>query len=263
MIRAALAATAATLAAIAAPPPTAALPPTYVVTTLNVKHTIGPAHARADLHRAQTGSDLVVTEEMGSRHASRFTRPGFRSVQPGDVGEVAIYYRPARFTYRGSFPILLHRSHLFGSATRYALAARFDAGRSCVLVIGVHFVPHIERAGHPRHLPRISLVTRALTRLAATIRFARTGRCGVIVGGDWNVDGYADARVRDPRFPFARLTAVGLRSEWSTFPHGAPTLGRRHVDGFYTDGIRTLSRRTIGRTYSDHNGDRLTFRISR
>jgi endonuclease/exonuclease/phosphatase (EEP) superfamily protein YafD len=264
MIRAALAAVlAAATLTVPAPASTTTAATTYTVTTINVRHTLGKTRARHDLDLAQRGSDLVLTQEMGSRRASSFTRPGWRVSQPGDVMSLAVFYRPAVLRLVGSFPVLLHRSHAFASATRYALAYRFaPAGGGCLLVVDVHEIPHVERGGHPRHLPRIALYNRGMDRLTGYTRTARAS-CALLIGGDWNVDGNADARVRHPAFPYAHLHPAGLRSEWRAFPNARPTLGRRHVDGFYYSGIRGVSRRILGRTYSDHNADRLTFRIIR
>lgn len=259
MIRAGLVAALVMVSAMAASPAPAAAP-AYVVTTLNVKHTLAARAARHDLAQAQRGADLVATQEMGSRHARRFTLPGFRSVQPGDKGphEYAIYWRTSTMRYAGSFPILLHVSHLFRSATRYALAAVFrPRAGGCVVLVNLHMIPHIEHAGRPRALPRRALAARAIRRLAYFTHAYRQS-CGLVYAGDWNIDGYADRRVRSPIFPAARL---GLASSWSRFPHAAPTLGRRHVDGFYFAGIRPASLQVFAGTRSDHNGVRLRFRL--
>lgn len=236
---------------------------TYTATTQNVRVTLGKTRAAHDIRRALDGSDLLLTQEMGGRHATRFAPAGIGVMQPPDraARELAIYYRRSQLEAVGSFPILFHASRLFRSATRYALVAVFrtrTAPSRCLVAVDVHMIPHIERAGHPRALPRRTLVRRALDRLAAFVHTYRRG-CGLLIGGDWNVDGYADRRVRSPVFPYAHLAPLGLRSSWAVF-HARDTLGSRSVDGFYLAGIRPLALRVLVGTYSDHNGVRLRFR---
>lgn len=228
-----------------------------VVTTQNVRHTLGPVRAGHDLRQAQRGSDVTIAQEMGSRRAARFRLAGYGVVQPGDriARELAVYYRRARLQLVAAVPFLLHRSTLFGSATRNGLAVmfRYTARPGCLLVLNVHLIPHIEVGGRPRDLPRLQLVDLALDRIVALARMLRRG-CALVVGGDWNVDGYADRRIRAPVFPAARFAALGYGSDWRF--RVRPTLGRRNVDGFFYRNAHPIARRILAGTFSDHNGSR-------
>lgn len=259
MIRAAsLALVVSTIAVVTPGPTTRDAPVPLVVTTLNVHETLGPARARHDLARAYVGSDLVLTQEMGRRRARDLIPDRFGVWQPRDAAQLAVAWRRSTLTFRGGVILLAHRSHLFRSATRYALAARFrtPAGR-CLVAVDVHSIPHVEINGHPRRLPRITLVQKFTTRLRAFSTVVRAG-CALIIGGDWNVDGYADRRVRYRYFPAVQLGA--LDSTWGLFPGRRGTLGARSVDGFYLDRLDALGFRVVGGTYSDHDAARVWVR---
>lgn len=263
MRRAAAILAAAALAVTLTPAP-AAQPATrtYVATTLNERNDVGPVRAESDLRRAARGSDLLFTQENSRRRVATMLPSSFDVVQPADEPRsLALAWRRSAFTRLGSFPILLSRSTLFDSASRDALAVMLRptaAPSTCLVAVVVHLIPHIEVGGRPRELPRKRLVAREIRRLAAFLQTVAS-RCSVLVGGDWNIDGYADRRIRDPIFPAARLSAIRYSSSWA-LPKRRPTLGNRYVDGFYFRHVSPISARTLIGFYSDHNASRLTIR---
>jgi endonuclease/exonuclease/phosphatase family metal-dependent hydrolase len=232
-----------------------------VVTSQNVRVTLGPTQARHDVTAAAAGADLVMLQEFNHRRAVRFTPVGFSTWQGpwGPRAETPLMWRTSSLSLLAARTVLLHRSQLFPSATRYATVARFSIRRSghCLLVVNVHLVPHIEKSGYLTHAPRAALVRRAMAVIAGLARGAP--RCTALVGGDWNVDYWRDARVRQPAMPYATMRAVGYRAQWSALRNGRPTLGRRYVDTLWSRHAGLAWQQVRGHTYSDHQQVRLGF----
>jgi hypothetical protein len=232
-----------------------------VVTSQNVRVTLGPAQARHDVTAAATGADLVLLQEFNHRRATRFTPAGFGTWQGprGPRAETPLMWRTSSLSLLAARTVLLHRSQLFPSATRYATVARFSIRRSghCLLIVNLHMVPHIDKGGYLTHAPRAALVRRAVAVIAELARGAP--RCTALVGGDWNVDYWHDAQVRQPAMPYATMRAIGYRAQWSALRNGRPTLGRRYVDTLWSRHAGLAWQQVRGHTYSDHQQVRLGF----
>lgn len=95
-----------------------------------------------------------------------------------------------------------------------------------------HIVPSVDRRGHPdiRHPKRLSLYELQLAAMLALVdRLKGTGP--VMVTGDFNVAAAADAKVRDPSFPYVQGAAHGLYSNWRVLGHpDGGTQGARLID---------------------------------
>jgi hypothetical protein len=214
-----------------------------VVTTANILADLGPAAAAADLHRAMAGSDVVLAQEMAAR---RLDAPGWARAQSRApyCSETPVYWRTAALVRLSWRSVVIQRGTWPG-ATRCVTLVRLrerTTGRVFV-VINVHQAQHVELGGRPRP-GRAAVYARGMARLDQL-------RAGLVVpyliGGDWNVDRRADARVRWHGFPHARLT--DLRA---TRTRG--TLGNRQVDYvLYGPAWRSLGARRITGTRSDHN----------
>ena len=134
-----------------------------------------------------------------------------------------------------------------------------DNGTGAVFfVANHHIVPSIDRKGHPdtRNPRRLALYQRQMAALLGVVGQLR--RYGpVFVTGDFNVDARRDARVADPSFPYAKLGAAGLSSNWRTLgtPSRGTHAGRRLIDYVWaTTATATLTSQTILPKYgSDHN----------
>jgi endonuclease/exonuclease/phosphatase (EEP) superfamily protein YafD len=232
-----------------------------VVTSQNVRVTLGPAQARHDVTAAATGADLVLLQEFNHRRATRFTPAGFGTWQGprGPRAETPLMWRTSSLSLLAARTVLLHRSQLFPSATRYATVARFSIRRSghCLLIVNLHMVPHIDKGGYLTHAPRAALVRRAVAVIAELARGAP--RCTALVGGDWNVDYWHDARARQPAMPYASMRAVGYRAQWSALRNGRPTFGHRFIDTLWSRHAGLAWQQVRGHTYSDHQQVRLGF----
>jgi endonuclease/exonuclease/phosphatase family metal-dependent hydrolase len=171
-----------------------------VLVTQNVRVTLGPVHARHDVRQAARGADVLALQEMNRRRVTRYLPASWHAWQArGPAGETAVAWRPARFRLIGGVPLLLHRSTLFRSATRYAAAVMLveRGSNRCLTVVSVHMAPHIDAAGRLTSLRRGKLAAIALRTFAAAGRMLGRG-CAVAIGGDWNLDAYASRRARDP-----------------------------------------------------------------
>lgn len=218
-------------------------PPGFIVTTANIRKDLGPAAARADLHLAMTGSDIVLTQEMARR---RLDAPGWARAQSRApyCAETPVYWRTAvlqRISWRTE---VLQRGTWPG-ATRCATLVKFRelaTGRVFV-VINVHQAQRVEVDGRPRR-GRADVYARGMARLD---RIRSSLRVPYLIGGDWNVDRRADARVRWHGFPYSRLSGL-------TVTRTAGTLGWRQVDYiWFGPAFRGHGTRRITGTRSDHN----------
>jgi endonuclease/exonuclease/phosphatase (EEP) superfamily protein YafD len=134
-------------------------------------------------------------------------------------------------------------------------------------VVDVHQLPGVEYAGHPRNRPaRVAAYAAALHRLGELVAALRARRHRVIVGGDWNVDYFADRRVQARPFPYAHLHRE-LDTHWAKLPTTRAThRGGRRIDALWwseRSGFTPVDSDTIGGTWSDHSFVRLTLESSR
>lgn len=214
------------------------------MTTANIYAGLGRKAARHDLRLATGAGGVVLTQEMHRRMDVR----GFARAQPsGTCRELATYWE------RDAWARVRVRAHVL-----YRVTADGVTRAKCALVtvlrsrvsgrrvrfVNVHMGPHVETGGGARWTER----ARVLAYVRGMDRLDRLVTTRTVLGGDWNVDCYADRRTRWHGFPQAHLG-----------PTHAPvcadggTLGSRHVDTIWRpDGWRTLSSRVLRRTFSDH-----------
>ena len=258
-----------------APAVTAAAPApvTVTVTTANVKVTLGPAQARADVARATGSSSVVLLQEFWKRRAASYVPAGWNVFHPSTptagCRDNAIAWRRDTWRLVRGYGFRVHYvAGLVGNCVAVAILEHRTTGQ-LLPVIGVHMLPHVEVAGHPRDLPRVFTYHAAIDRLYTRANLVWEKRGRVLLGGDWNVDGPADGRVRSGLFPWRHFHSL-FDSAWGTLPATAPTLGRRRIDGFWWSDnadvpgaahVRPVAARTVRGTYSDHNFERVTFRL--
>jgi endonuclease/exonuclease/phosphatase family metal-dependent hydrolase len=232
-----------------------------VVTTQNVRYTLTPAQARYDITRATHNSDVVLLQEMANR---RVHVPGFGVWRgPGRARAVPVLWRRSATRLVRARAVLLHRSELCDSCTRYATVARFrTSSGACLRVINVHLVPGIQtRAGYLKISPRARLAAQAV----AVIQRLALGApgCPTLVGGDWNMGYFRDARVRDPRGPVVHMRAAGYLAQWPALPGDRPTRKTCYLDTLWMRQaqVKPLWQQVAGGTFSDHQRVRLAFTL--
>jgi hypothetical protein len=198
-----------------------------VITTQNVRHTLPAPQARHDIHQAARHGSVLVTQEMGKRHAAGLSPPGWGSAhflgpRRGDC---------ATFWKRSSW-------HLVRSWVRPLTFAPFRAGHrwaqvtilrghgTTVAVVCVHLVTRGHWPTYRRGIVR-------LQRLLASLQQPQ-----VVVGGDWNAARWR-AHLRWP-----------CTHSWRT----GPRAGRDDRLCWHHAHLR--SQRLLGHTYSDHDGVR-------
>lgn len=100
-------------------------------------------------------------------------------------------------------------------------------------VMNHHIVPTVARRGrpdasNPKRLHLMDLQMDAGIRQAAKLKAAGLS---VHWTADWNVDARGDASVRAPRFPYVKLGAQGMYSNFRTLGYPSKgTMGSRHID---------------------------------
>ncbi len=258
---------------VPAPVPSSAapvVPDPVVVTTANIHRAIARWKARADVRRAATRGDVVLTQENRRRRADDLAPPGWTAYaprRPSACRENVVYWDASRFRRLVSRTVVLYPRRTFPASRRCASVVVLEDRRSGIVVpvVSVHMIPHVEIAGRPRPLPlRISIYHRSLDRLVRVLRTVQRNRGIVIVGGDWNVDYLADRRTRSRPFPFRHLAPWMTNQNAPEFGRDAPTLGPRRIDSVWiseSPRIRILESSTIKRTFSDHSFARVRLRL--
>jgi hypothetical protein len=244
-----------------------------VATTANIYSPLGLRKARDDLRRAARGSDLVLAQEMARRSRADLARidpPGWHFWQPahGNCREVTVHWSPAWRQLRHYALLLARWDGRSGDRCAAIAILQHRATGRRLAAVSVHMLPHVELAGRPR--PGMAAATanyaRSMARLTERLAGLRARYPLVLVGGDWNVDYFADRRVRWPGFPFAHL-AARMDTHWAPklrLGLAAPTLGPRRVDSIWwaeRRHLRALSSSTIRGTWSDHNFARVVLRL--
>lgn len=128
-----------------------------------------------------------------------------------------------------------------------------------ILVANHHIVPTIDHDGHPdtSNPKRIALYDKQMTAMLGVVGQLR--RYGPAFStGDLNVDARRDATVKDPTFPYVRMGAAGLESNWRTLgdpSSGTHAGGRRLLDAVWTTTATAqfTSQEILPRHGSDHN----------
>lgn len=124
-------------------------------------------------------------------------------------------------------------------------------------VVNHHLVPDIDRSGHPRPgaPKRIALYQRQMAGMLSVVQKLRTYG-PVAVTGDFNVAAKADAKVKDPRFPYVLMGRAGLLSNWQAVGYPSRgTHGNRLIDYVWLtkSNGRFVDQRILGKYGSDHS----------
>lgn len=255
-------------APLPAPAAPAASPGVRVtLTTANVQNVLTRAQARADIRRATASSSVVLLQEMWRRRVTRLVPPGWGVWHPAQpvrgCRDNAVIWDRRVWSLGPHHGVRLHWADLVGNCAAVAVLVHRGTGLR-LPVIGVHLLPHVEVAGHPRKLPRLVPFHRSLDRVFTQANTTWEHYGQVIVGGDWNVDWVADWRVRSGVFPWRHFHQV-FDSNWGQLPWTAPThAGGRRIDTWWWSdrpGLRIVNAATLGRTWSDHNFVQATFRV--
>ena len=127
-----------------------------------------------------------------------------------------------------------------------------------ILVANHHLVPSIDRNGRPdRSNPkRLALADRQLTAMTGLVSTLRPYG-PVFITGDLNVDERMDSRVRDASFPFVRMGADGMVSNWEglRYPDAGTNGDRRLIDSVWAgaSAAHFVDQRILPSYGSDHN----------
>lgn len=100
-------------------------------------------------------------------------------------------------------------------------------------VVNHHLVPTIETRGRPdpTNPVRVKLAVAQLRAAAAASDRFRAAKVPVALTGDHNIAAAADAKVKDPRWPYVFYAQHGLYSNWRTLGYPSTgTLGNRLID---------------------------------
>jgi len=216
--------------------------PAVVVTTQNVRYTLGPAHTRHDIRHAAAGGSVVLAQEFRYRHAARYRPAGWGAVQASrprvlNRGDCAVYWDRAVWRLRRAYVVPV-TDYPARNGHRRALVAVLT-GRHTLAAVCVHMPTHkVPRPAYWRGIGRLRV---AVERLAARYRH-------VIVGGDWNNPYSTRAR-----FPGFATVAPGI---------GTGARGGR-VDYLYVSRPDSITgHKVITGTYSDHNGMRVRDKLA-
>lgn len=245
--------------------------PAVTITTANVQVDLPLWKARADLKRARSAATVVVAQEMWHRNVARLIPHSWATFQPARPWKACrgntISWRQDTWRKLASWAITLHRSTVIASGTRCASVAvlRHRQTGKILPVVGLHMIPHVEVAGHPRQLPlRLQLYRQALETARAQAARLRDRFGAALLAGDWNVDYWADRRVQYRGFPYAWLHQR-WDTHWAKLARTRATHGSRAIDAiWWSEGPRQLTPLdgdTLGRTFSDHSFVRLTLRL--
>lgn len=165
------------LALVLAPAPAAAERAT--ITTQNVRVTLPPGQARADIRQAAEHSSLLLLQEMHRRWAHRYEPPRWGHAQAPQGGplhrrDCAVMWSHQVWAERGQKVPRLSSGGTFEGADRWAVLVQLQhrASRARAIVVCVHLSPRPARN---------QLQRQTLLPLLASLRADL-----VVVGGDWN-----------------------------------------------------------------------------
>ena len=125
-------------------------------------------------------------------------------------------------------------------------------------VVNHHIVPSIENGRKPDDSKpkRIALYQRQMAAMLSVVDKLRPYG-PVAVTGDFNIDARADARMRDPRWPYVLMGSRGLTSNWRSlgYPAEGSHGGGRLIDYVWltTGTAQPVQQRILGRYGSDHS----------
>lgn len=220
----------------------------------NRAHNVTALQQRLQMQRlAKARPDAIVTQEARSGWV---TPTGYRAmpvVLPG-AAQVRIVVRKDR-RLLGHGYVQMHAGRSGAWPARHMPYAIVDRGDSAppLWVVGVHMNSGIEAGG--------ALVATGERRIFAVHHIETLADFGGFIDnrlqsdavfvGDYNVDAYADRRVRAVEFPTRRFAAAGLREALPATRSG--THGSRRIDRvFHTTGLSVSVRDLARRDPYDH-----------
>lgn len=252
--------------------------------TYNIKFTLGPARAKQDLVKlSQTKLQVLGLEEMGHAERgpvlARLEDLGWDTFRPTNVRpESNIAWRADEFVKLDSGAEMLsaggishapvHRGPRFMSWVKLRQKA---SGRTFYFIT-THTHPHIEghnhwhqkpfSPGHPSSDPNLKEFMddtyEELDRLVQVMK-QWGAHVPVFTVADWNIDFFADRRVRDPRFPYRRFKEIGAYANFDLINHhpNYGTHGKRTIDYLYVTKpkeyqVRLLDHWILTGYHSDH-----------
>lgn len=210
------------------------------VGTYNTLHSLSAEVFKRDLYNLThtTSVDLLGLQEVHGpgRDAVMENLDGWTAYRPGWAGsqrQTPVMWRTSAFEMVGYGTELLARG-VFTLPDRWGNWCELlhKPTRRTVYLLNSHAHPHIERAGHPRSLPRTREAEAHFAALVTAARYFGT-QGEVFVTGDFNVDYVADRRVRYPRFPYTTFANAHLIPCWRGASRVVGTHGNRTIDYVY------------------------------
>jgi hypothetical protein len=199
-----------------------------VIATQNVSHSLPRDDARHDIARAAQHSSVVVTQEMGQRHAALLAPAGWGVAHAAGPrrGDCATYWKRTRWHLIRSWVRQLTYAPI-PAGHRWAQVAILRHGSTQLAVVCIHMLTRGHRPAYRRGMHRLHQLLASLPQRH------------VVVGGDWNLPPYR-AHPIWPHSQPARTGPHGGRDDWLSW-HGA----------------RFRHRVILYGTRSDHDGVRL------
>jgi hypothetical protein len=227
--------------------------------TYNLKVTIGPQRAYQDLVKfGHTKVEVFGTQEMNGAArgvaTARFAAGDWNRWRPteGVIPESQIFWRDSRYQLldKGAFHLApaAHTTRgprpTWGPRVIAWVKLRQRRSGRVFFFASVHPHPHIDghtnwhfgpmRPGHPSSDPQLRDVMSKQFEMFRNLRewvHEKSKIAPVVVVGDFNLDFYADRRVRDPRFPYAQFRRIDTYCNWDIIKHHTRgTHGNRHID---------------------------------
>lgn len=260
------------------------------VVTLNVHNSNTTNAVQSDiLGMIVGGADIIAVQEFGPRHF-----PALETLPAGWTGYVPPL-TPGEPGGRAALPILWNSDVLLYNAhagwdliSPPTLVEPGAGGRETtektvtwvnlvdrdtqqpLTVLNVHALPTVEVAGRPidanplrlaHYQQTMDVITRQVQRRHANNRI-------VFLCGDLNVHYPADAKIRDPRFPYATFERIGLASSYRTLGHDHlkyGTAGTRLIDyvaASVKPALTPIAHEVVEGYASDHRPLFVTYRVA-
>ncbi|WP_370247749.1 hypothetical protein [Nocardioides sp.] len=266
--------------------------------TYNAGAAVSVKGAQADLRALMAKQPSIVgLQEFASGPKRAWVRSTFVDCEtchyggympaPAVPGGTPILYDARRFRLLRSGTVQVTKDTFVGQAGAgpATIRAKFinwitvrdlATGRS-FSVLNNHAVPTVQGkgGGANRRMPkRLAIYSKHMAGLAALITQLREdGGGSVFVLGDFNVNYRLDRQVKDPVFPYAHLTPLGLAANWERL--GLPSRGThtlkggndtRLIDYVWSDQramLTPLTQEILEGFRSDHRPVVVTFQLSR
>jgi endonuclease/exonuclease/phosphatase family metal-dependent hydrolase len=211
---------------------------TLTVGSFNVYRGLDFEKFKADVHRiTTTNADVLGLQECHADERRRWLGEfpfGWSSYQPAWADGDPILWRTSAFEFVGHGTELVSKGIPGLFPDRYLQWAELHHIRADQRMIFVnhHANAHIEKAGHPRNLPRTRLTVEGFRQITHTLQYLCTQGL-VWLTGDLNVDYDADKRVQYPGFPYVAFGNAHMIPCWRNTEERGTVRGRRTIDYVY------------------------------